>query len=41
MDTKVLTVLAFFVGFSIGANWQKITKYILPKPVKKLKLAKA
>lgn len=35
MDTKVMTVLAFLVGFSIGANWPKIKKYLVPK-VKKL-----
>ncbi len=40
MDTKVLTVLAFFVGFSIGANWGNIKKYLTPK-ANKIKLAKA
>ena len=40
MNTKVLIVLAFLVGFSIGSNWENIKKYAMPK-IKKPARAKA
>ena len=40
MNTKILAVVAFLVGISIGANWKTVKKYMLPSQ-KKVKSARA